>query len=183
MKEGSRQIGCSLFTMYKVYFADLFLFVILHGRTGRRFFEPLLSGTVCSRTAFPQLVCRALCQRFLLVLDFPVDEEGQNTAQQDDRAEYKEFIPVPGNDGPKDLPAQLEFKCEGDSLGQIEPDKMVFPGPGNEAADCRIDQDEYAEEFQNCDAELDDICQNFLQNCDKTSHDASRMCAENLITV
>ena len=83
-----------------------------------------------------------------------------------------------------DSDAALALVADGTlPLGQSEPDKMVCPGPGNEAADCRIDQDEYAEEFQNCDAELDDICQNFLQNCDKTSHDASRMCAENLITV
>ena len=99
---------------------------------------------------------------------FPVDQEGQQASQHDDRAKYAEFRPFAHDDGAEHLTAHLELQGERNPLCQIEPYvSIAFAYPVQEAFQGSKDQDADTEKLhQNC-AELYDSGEYMFREFDK----------------
>lgn len=86
-------------------------------------------------------------QCLLLMLDFPVYQEGKYAAQQNDDAQYAKLAPFTDNDGTQNLAAHLEFKRQCDTLRQIQPNPAIALHPVPKALDCGKDKYGDAEQF------------------------------------
>ena len=59
------------------------------------------------------------------MLDLPVNQEGENAAQQNDHAQNAKLAPLAHDDGAQYLAAHLEFERQRDTLSQLQPDAGI----------------------------------------------------------
>ena len=99
-----------------------------------------------------------------------MDDEGQDAAEEDDGAEDAELLPLADDDGLEDLAAHLELEGEGDALAELDADVVALLGPEIEAFECREDQNEDADHFEQDRAGLYGISENLFQQFDTVFH-------------
>ena len=100
----------------------------------------------------------------LFFLDLPVDQEGQRTAKEDDRAKNDELIPLADDNGSKDLAAELELKGKCDALRQIKANVVFAADPADEAFDNGNNENGNTRQLGQEDRVIDDRLKYLINN-------------------